>query len=156
MGRAWLAAVPWGWRSPVGTPRLPQSRGLKGPLWPGYLRRDPAPTPRPEGECVRVCVSVSLGEVGVGSTWGRVDTQSGGGRVWRPGLGSLRVLLLSLSPSFSISLTCGFQLLTCLGGRACVCTSKPKATFCGDVVKGKCTLTHLIYPKILDMSGLRL
>ena len=31
------------------------------------------------------------------------------------------VLLLSLSPSFSISLTCGFQLLTCLGGRVCVC-----------------------------------
>ena len=66
------------------------------------------------------------------------------------------VLLLSLFPSFSVSLTCGFQLLTCLGGRACVCTSKPKATFCGDVVKGKCTLTHLIHPKTLDMSGLKL
>ena len=52
LGRAWLDAVPWGWRSPVGTPRLPQSRGLKGPLRPGYLRRDPAPTPRPEGESI--------------------------------------------------------------------------------------------------------
>ena len=103
-----LDAVPWGWRSPVGTPRLPRSRGLKGPLRPGYLRRDPAPTPRPEGECVRVCVSVSVGEGGVGSTWGRVDTQSGGGGCGGRGLGSLRVLLLSLSPSFSVSLTCGF------------------------------------------------
>ena len=72
------------------------------------------------------------------------------------------VLLRSLFPSFSVSLTCGFQLLTCLGGGACcvcvyvcVCTSKPKATFYADVVKGKCTLTHLIYPKTLDMSGLR-
>ena len=98
MGRAWLDAVPWGWRSPVGTPRLPQSRGLKGPLRPGYLRRDPAPTPRPEGECVRVCVSVSVGEGEVGSTWGRVDTQSGGGRVWRPGVGKLACpLAVSLS-----------------------------------------------------------
>ena len=68
------------------------------------------------------------------------------------------ILLLSLSASFSVSLICGFQLLTCLGGGACVCvgTSKPKATFYGDVVKGKCTLTHLIYPKTLDMSGLKL
>ena len=74
------------------------------------------------------------------------------------------VLLLSLSPSFSVSLNCGFQLLTCLGGGVCVCvcvfvcvcTSKHKATFYGDVVKGKCTITHLIYPKILDISGLRL
>ena len=31
------------------------------------------------------------------------------------------VLLLSLSPSFSVSLNCGFQLLTCLGGGVCVC-----------------------------------
>ena len=103
---------------------------------------------------MRVCVSVSVGEGGVGSTWGRVDTQSGGGGCGGRGLGSLRVLLLSLSPSFSVSLTCGFQLLNCLGGG--VYLPKPKATFSGDVVKGQCTLTHLIYPKILDMSGLRL
>ena len=51
-----LDAVPWGWQSPVGTPGLLRSRGLKGPLRLGYLRRDPAPAPRPEGECVRVCV----------------------------------------------------------------------------------------------------
>ena len=37
-----------------------------------------------------------------------------------------------------------------------VYTSKPKATFYGDIVKGKCILTHLIYPKTLDMSGLKL
>jgi hypothetical protein len=47
---------------------------------------------------VRVCVSVSVGEGGVGSTWGRVDTQSGGGRVWRPGVGKLECpLAVSLS-----------------------------------------------------------
>ena len=151
-----LKAVPWGWRSPVETPRLPR---LQGPIRLGYLKRDPAPAPRPEGECVRVCVcvcvSVSVGEGGVGSTWGRMDTQSGGGRVWTPpAWEACVVLLLSLSPSFSVSLTCGFQLLNCLGGG--VYLPKPKATFSGDVVKGQCTLTHLIYPKILDMSGLRL
>ena len=169
MGRPRLDAVPWGWQSPVGTPRLPRSRDLKGPLWLGYLRRDPAP--RPEGECVRVCVSVCrwarVGSSRLGA--GRIPRAEGGGR----GLGSLWVLLLSLSPSFSVSLTCGFQLLTSLGGGVCVsvcvsvcvcvfvsvcvcvCTSKPKATFYGDVVKGKGTLTHLIYTKTLDMSGLR-
>ena len=117
-----LKAVPWGWRSPVETPRLPR---LQGPIRLGYLKRDPAPAPRPEGECVRVCVcvcvcvcvSVSVGEGGVGSTWGRMDTQSGGGRVWTPpAWEACVVLLLSLSPSFSVSLTCGFQLLNCLGG----------------------------------------
>ena len=46
---------------------------------------------------------------------------------------------------------CMFCVCVCV----CVCTSKPKAIFYGDVVKGKCTLTHLIYPKTLDMSGLR-
>ena len=81
--------VPWGWQSPVRTLRLPRSLGLKGPLQPGYLRRDPAPTARPEGECVRLCVSVSVGKGGVGSTWSWVDTQSGGGRVWRLGVGKL-------------------------------------------------------------------
>ena len=48
--------------------------------------------------CVRVCVSVSVGEGEVGSTWGRVDTQSGGGRVWGPGVGKLACpLAVSLS-----------------------------------------------------------
>ena len=47
---------------------------------------------------MRVCVSVSVGEGGVGSTWGRVDTQSGGGRVWRPGVEKLACpLAVSLS-----------------------------------------------------------
>ena len=43
---------------------VPSSTGLpslKGPLRPGYLRRDPAPTPRPEGECVRVCAKITAG-----------------------------------------------------------------------------------------------
>ena len=112
-----LKAVPWGWRSPVETPRLPR---LQGPVRLGYLKWDPAPAPRPEGECVRECVSVSVGEGGVGSTWGRMDTQSGGGRVWTPpAWEACVVLLLSLSPSFSVSLTCGFQLLNCLGGGGC-------------------------------------
>ena len=70
-----LDAVPWGWQSPVGTPRLPRSRGLKGPLQPGYLRGDPAPIPRPEGECVSMCVSVSV--------WGWVDLGPGGYPEWR-------------------------------------------------------------------------
>ena len=38
LGRPRLDTVPWVWQSPVGTPRLPQSLGLKGPLRPGYLR----------------------------------------------------------------------------------------------------------------------
>ena len=52
-----LKAVPWGWRSPVETPRLPR---LQGPIRLGYLKRDPAPAPRPEGACVRVCVCVCV------------------------------------------------------------------------------------------------
>lgn len=87
-GEPRLDALPWGWQSPVGTPRLPRSRGLKGPLRLGSLRRDPAPAPRPEGECGRECACECVG----GRRWGRVDwggrvdTHSGGGRVWRPGL----------------------------------------------------------------------
>ena len=56
LGRApaGLDAVPWGWQSPMGSPRLLCRQGLKGPLWLGNLRRDPAP--RPKGECVSVLV----------------------------------------------------------------------------------------------------
>ena len=49
LGRARLDAVPWGWQSHVGSPRLLHSLGLKGPLWLGYIRQDVAPAPRPEG-----------------------------------------------------------------------------------------------------------
>ena len=69
--------------------------------------------------CESVCVSVSVGEGGVKSTWGRADTQSGAGR---PGVGKpVGPLAVSLSPSFSVSLTCDFQLLTSLGGGVCMC-----------------------------------
>ena len=63
---------PWARRAPagrgalglavtLGSPRLPLSRGLKGPIRLGYLRQDSAPTPRPEGECVRVRVCECVG-----------------------------------------------------------------------------------------------
>ena len=124
-GEPRLDAVPWGWQSPVGTPRLPRSRGLKGPLRLGSLRRDPAPAPRPEGECgrERACECVGGRRWGRVDWGGRVDTHSGGGRVWRPGLWKpvRSSCCLSLSPSFSVSLTCGFRLLTCLGCGGCVC-----------------------------------
>ena len=69
--------------------------------------------------CESVWVSVSVGEGGVKSTWGRADTQSGAGR---PGVGKpVGPLAVSLSPSFSVSLTCDFQLLTSLGGGVCMC-----------------------------------
>ena len=45
-----------GLAEPRGSPRRLGRRGLKGPLRLGYLRQDPAPAQRPEGECVRVCV----------------------------------------------------------------------------------------------------
>ena len=52
---------------------------------------------------VSVCVSVSVGEGVVGSTRGLVDTQNGGGNVWRSGDGkpvwSSCCLFLPLSPS---------------------------------------------------------
>ena len=67
-----LKAVPWGWRSPVETPRLPR---LQGPIRLGYLKRDPAPAPRPEGECVRVCVPKSQLKLQYfGHLMGRVDS----------------------------------------------------------------------------------
>ena len=37
--------------------------------------------------CESVCVSVLVGEGVVGPTGGRMDTQNGGGRVWRLGIG---------------------------------------------------------------------
>ena len=82
-----LNAVPWGWQSPVASLRLLRSLGLKAPLRLGYLRQDPDPIPRPEGECGRVCVSVSVGEGVVGLTGGRVATQKGEGSVWTSGDG---------------------------------------------------------------------
>ena len=67
---------------------------------------------------------VSVGECVCGRRWGRVDwgagwtpTMKGGGCGGR-GFGSLcgpLAVCLSLSASFSVSLTCGFRLLTCLG-----------------------------------------
>ena len=104
-GEPRLDAVPWGWQSPVETPRLPRSRGLKGPLRLGSLRRDPAPGPRPEGECGRVCVRVCRwATVGSGRLGG-----PGGYPQWRGegvaagGLEACVVLLLSLSLSLSPS-----------------------------------------------------
>ena len=98
-----LKAVPWGWRSPVETPRLPR---LQGPIRLGYLKRDPAPAPRPEGECVRVCVCVCVcrwvrvGSGRLGAGWiPRVE----GGECGRHRLGKLAwsscCLSLPLSPS---------------------------------------------------------
>ena len=122
-GEPRLDAVPWGWQSPVGTPRLPRSRGLKGPLRLGSLRRDPAPAPRPEGECGRECACECVG----GRRWGRVDwggrvdTHSGGGRVWRPGLWkpvrSSCCLSLSLFPRLPYL---WFPALDLSGLRGCV------------------------------------
>ena len=86
-GEPRLDAVPWGWQSPVGTPRLPRSRGLKGPLRLGSLRRDPAPAPRPEGECGRECACECVGGRGCGQVDEiQVDTQNGVW-VWRSGDG---------------------------------------------------------------------
>ncbi|XP_055423578.1 uncharacterized protein LOC129643285 [Bubalus kerabau] len=52
-----LKAVPWGWRSPVETPRLPR---LQGPIRLGYLKRDPAPAPRPEDDSAATCCLVNI------------------------------------------------------------------------------------------------
>ena len=105
-GEPRLDALPWGWQSPVGTPRLPRSRGLKGPLRLGSLRRDPAPAPRPEGECGRECACECVG----GRRWGRVDWGGPGGYPqWRGegvaagALEACAVLLLSLSLPLSPS-----------------------------------------------------
>ena len=130
-GEPRLDAVPWGWQSPVGTPRLPRSRGLQGPLRLGSLRRDPAPAPRPEGECGRERACECVG----GRRWGRVDWGGPGGYPqWRRegvaagALEACAVLLLSLSlslflrlpylwfPALDLSGLRGVCL--CLGGRA--------------------------------------
>ena len=71
--------------------------------------------------CETVCECVG------GQGWGRVDLELGGYPEWRGegveagGWEACVILFLSLSPAFSVSLICGFQLLTCLGGGACVC-----------------------------------
>lgn len=75
--------------------------------------------------------------------------------------GALEVcVVLLLSVSLSLFLRLPYLWFSALElswwGGGVVNLPKPKATFSGDVVKGQCTLTHLIYPKILDMSGLRL
>ena len=70
------------------------------------------------------------------------------------GLGRLRGTLAVSLPLFLRLPSLWFSALELSWGG--VYLPKPKATFSGDVVKGQCTLTHLIYPKILDMSGLRL
>ena len=80
--------------------------------------------------------------------------------MWRPGVGKL-ACPLAVSLSLFLRLPYLWFLALDLSRRqgvcVCVCTSKPKATFYGDIVKGKCTLTHLIYEsKTLDMSGLKL
>ena len=73
------------------------------------------------------------------------------------GLGSLRgPLAVSLSLFLRLPYLWFSALELSWWGGGVVNLPKPKATFSGDVVKGQCTLTHLIYPKILDMSGLRL
>ena len=109
--------MPWDWQSPVGSPRLLRSLGLKGPLWLGYLRQDAAPAPRPEGvcECVggRGCGWADW-ELDGYPEWRRQGVEAGN---WEASV----VLLLSLSTSFSVSLTCGFWFLTCLGGGVCLC-----------------------------------
>ena len=77
---------------------------------------------------MRVCVSVSVGEGEVGSTWGRVDTQSGGGRVWRPGVGKLACplavslsLFLRLPYLWFLALDLSRQQGVCVCVCVCVC-----------------------------------
>ena len=77
--------------------------------------------------CESVCVSVSVGEGRVKSTWGRADTQSGGGR---PGVGKpVGPLAVSLSlflclpylwfPALDQSWRWGVCVCVCV----CVCVS---------------------------------
>ena len=110
-----------------------------------------------------VCVSVSVGDGGVWSTGGRGEPRMEGTGCGGRGFGSLcGPLAVCLSLSLFLRLPYLWFLALDLSRRqgvcVCVCvyTSKPKATFYGDIVKGKCILTHLIYPKTLDMSELKL
>ena len=68
--------------------------------------------------CVCVSVSEVEGVVGqLGAWWiPRLEGEGCGGQGWE----ACVVPLMSLSPTFSISLTWGFRLLTCLGAGWCV------------------------------------
>ena len=78
-------------------------------------------------------VLVALGVVR--STWGRVDTQNGGG-VWRSGMGSL-CDPLDASLSLSVSDTWGFWLLRAISEAGCVCVY-----LCLCVSAGVCLCMH--------------
>ena len=77
--------------------------------------------------CGCVCgLCMHVGEGEVGSTWGRVDTQSGGGRVWRPGVGKL-ACPLAVSLSLFLRLPYLWFLALDLSRRqgVCVCVCVP-------------------------------
>ena len=82
-----------------------------------------------------VCVSVLVALGVVRSTWGRVDTQNGGG-VWRSGMGSL-CDPLDASLSLSVSDTWGFWLLRAISEAGCVCVY-----LCLCVSAGVCLCMH--------------